>query len=272
MTTTSVKTAQISKPFTPSTALRVFLTGMQDVGSGNPVDRSGNNVAVTLGAQQTDAAAWATAGFVTTTAAAGGNDKGVVIPIAALAPQGLSAWDYNLNHALLLIYQVKVASAPAGAISLLGARTAAANPGFWTQAQTTGKVQLNTRSSASVTSGDSTAAICNNSLHTVLEYIDPIAKVRWFVVDGLTNDSAFGATGQSLASLPASTVTPTVNFCLGHSGDPASTGTIAAQFRNVQIYSWLATASLTSAQRLDILTHIMTNNNVFQPLPAVLLP
>ena len=211
-------------PPSVSSACRWFIPGMQDATSGVPLDRSGLANKAVIGANTTDAAIWANAGFITVSDATA-QDKGVALAAAKLA------WSGNAGNSLLIAAQVKGA-APASTKRFLGDRSSGNGIGF--EADATGKIQLVLRDgTTSYTSGFGSVALLDSSIHTLVLYVDGVGKTATAWLDGtiLSQLSAANVAG----SLVNSTVSASP-FGYGHDGAPATTYTVASQWRNMHAY------------------------------------
>lgn len=224
-------------PPSVSSACRWFLPCMQDVGSGVPLDRSGNSRNAAIGSATTDAAVWANAGFATTTTSTN-TDK------ALSQAAGRLAWDGSQGQSLLLAAQIKMA-APAAEAWTIGDR--ASGNGLVLSINTSGQPQLLLRDGiTSYTSGFSTnVVIADGSLHSVVLYIDGVLKTATLWVDGVIGATLNAA--NVAGSLAGSTVS-SLPFGYGHGGNPTSGGSIAAQLRNLHAY--VKSGSITGAAAL----------------------
>lgn len=207
-----------------STALRWFVPAMQDAGSGTPKDRSGNSYDLTIGANTADATIWAAAGYVTATDATN-QDKGLS------QPAGRLAWAGNTGQSLLVVAQIK-APAPASTKRFLGDRSSGNGIGF--EADSTGKIQMVLRDgTTSYTSGFGSVAVLDNTLHTLILYVDGVTKTATAWVDGTVLSQLNAA---NVAVSLVNSVVSANPFGYGHDGAPTGGYTVGSGWRNLHAY------------------------------------
>ncbi len=237
-------------PPSVSSSCRWFIPAMQNVASGVPADRSGNNNNAVIGANTTDAAIWANSGFVTVTDATA-QDKAIALAVGTLG------WDGSQGQSLLAAFQVK-AAAPASTKRIFGNRSSGNGIGF--EADNTGKIQMVLRDGiTSYVSGFGSVALFDNALHTVVLYVDGIGKAATAWLDGaiLSQLSAANVAG----SLVGTTISANP-FGYGHDGNPSGTYSVASQWRNLHAY--VKAGSIANAAQLAA----RLTRDPFKPLSA----
>lgn len=207
-----------------SSALRWFVPAMQDAGSGAPQDKSGNSYNLTIGANTADATIWAASGYVTATDATA-QDKGLS------QPAGRLAWAGNAGQSLLLVAQIK-APAPVSTRRFLGDRSSGYGIGF--EADSTGKIQMVLRDgTTSYTSGFGSVAVLDNTLHTLILYVDGVTKTATAWVDGTVLSQLNAA---NVAGSLVNSVVSANPFGYGHDGAPTGGYTVGSGWRNLHAY------------------------------------
>lgn len=239
-TTSGVRAASgVYGSVTPSERYRFFIKAAQPVGSGNALDISGNGANAAIDAGTTDAAVWASAGFMTATGAAPGVGKGLTIPAAA--SKSPLNWDFSKGQSLLLAMQVNFPALPAGSAwrQFSGDLTSVGGGisvlvGEASLAGGAGRLAVRVRDAAGnnnvYTPTAAAPLLVAGQTHTVVAWIDGKSRSLSVYVDGTV--SGFQS-AQSLSAIVGSTVS-NAGFNFGYYGDgAASSGTTGAKFANV---------------------------------------
>lgn len=215
----------------PSAAYLWRVPAKQALGSGVPLDVSGNGKNLTLGAANSDALAWANPGDMTTTQL-GSTDGGFTIP--GTGAGRAVPWDANSGRVLILCGEVN--SAGAFGPSIMGDRTL--SPGM--------NLAIATANNADGVAGGLVINLQDNASHTytsgpLRQVANGSSKVSYFVVLNAITKTASAWVGGKAQTLTGggdfSALTGTmVSFWpwgFGHAGNPSTSGTGATKQRNV---------------------------------------
>lgn len=190
--------ADISVFEKPSTKYKFFIPGTQFVGSGNARDFSGNAADAVIPTTHSDAAVWASKGYMTSVA---GTGKGVYVPVAASS--------FDLATQSMILHGVLNKAAPAGVENPIGCGDNASLKGVYFRLNTSGKIRPIINSSGGTVTGlaDSTGTLADASDHAFMLAMDGVTKNVYTFIDGVldhTYSNAFSG-GTSI----------TAQFCIG---------------------------------------------------------
>lgn len=210
---------------TPGPQCRLWIPGMQPVGSGAPVDRSTFARPGTLKPGLTDARAWRNAGYLTTEDSAAGTDGAVSYPAACFD------WDALNGDSFILAFTAQRPSAPTAEKDLLG-NTGAASRGFKLRLSTAGSIKASISDGTTTITGSGSASICDGNDWNCAIWWDSQTRELVSITNGTENvANAYTVTGSTLSA---------ADFHIGNSGNASSNGALAVRFRNLQLYVWKA--------------------------------
>lgn len=234
---------------TPSKFLRFLLGGKQATGSGAIADLSGNGNSGTLNGAQNQTDPWANAGFFSATAldnsATGSppNSQGGGATVGASGVSAAGGFNLFAQDSVVVCFTCQVAY-PGFGLGFIG--NSASSPGIniGESSTNTGGLGVSIVDNAINTYAANVQAqfrVADGAVHKIVVMIngnttavgDTAAKTIRIFADG--TELAPANSGVFSAAAPGNTI-PSFGFGVGHTGNPAASGTLGAKVRDLHMY------------------------------------